>query len=96
MHNGNWHDGGGGNWWWIPMVIMMIAFWGGLAWVIVTLVRHNAHRPTGAALTPPSVTPTTPTVDPRQILSERLARGDIDIEDYRARLDALEHSPPRS
>ncbi len=96
MHNGNWNDGmGNTNWSWIPMMIMMIAFWGGLAWVVVTLVRHNAH-PTGAALAPPPVAPTSPPSDPRQVLSERLARGDIEIDDYRARLDALEHSPPRS
>lgn len=94
MHDGNWHDGGG-NWWWIPMAFMMIVILGGLAWVIVTLIRNNAQQPTGATLAPPPVAPTTPSVDPRQVLSERLARGDIDIDDYRARLDALEYSPPR-
>lgn len=95
MHDGNWHDSGG-TWWWIPMALMMIAFWGGLAWIIVSLIRHNAHHPTGAALASPPIAPTSPSVDPRQLLSERLARGDIEIDDYRARLDALEHSPPRS
>ncbi len=91
MHDGYWHDGGG-NWWWIPMTLMMIAFWGGLAWVIVSVVRHNS----GATITPTTHQPNTPVVDPRQVLAERLARGDIDIDDYRARLDALDHTPPRS
>ena len=95
MHDGYWHDGGG-NWWWIPMTIMMIVFWGGLAWVIVTLVRHNAHATTGATPAPPHLAPPSPPSDPRQLLAERLARGDIEIDDYRARLDALEQSPPRS
>ena len=94
MHDGYWHDGGG-NWWWIPMVLMMIPFWGGLAWVVVTLIRHNTHHHSGAILAPPPVAPSQ-VADPRQFLADRLARGDIDIEDYRARLDALEHSPPRN
>lgn len=94
MHDGYWHEGGG-NWWWIPMTLMMIAFWGGLAWVIVTLVRHGAHPTTGAAAVPHLTSPSLPS-DPRQVLAERLARGDIEIDDYRARLDALEQSPPRS
>lgn len=94
MHNGYWHDGGG-NWWWIPMTIMMIAFWGGLAWLIVTLIRHNTHHTTGTPPAPSHQAPPSPTSEPRQLLAERLARGDIDIDDYRARLDALEHAPPR-
>lgn len=88
MHYGDWHDGPG--WWWAPMVLMMIAFWGGLAWVVVSLVRHSTR---GSAL-PPTAPPTDgpgprPGPDARQILAERLARGEIDVEDYRARLDAL-------
>lgn len=95
MHDGYWHDGGG-NWWWIPMTLMMIAFWGGLAWVIVSVVRHNTHHTSGALTAPSPQPPATMAVDPRQVLAERLARGDIDIDDYRARLDALEHTPPRT
>ncbi len=92
MHDGYWHDGGG-NWWWIPMTLMMIAFWGGLAWVIVTLVRHNTHHPTGNTTAHQQAAQP---IDPRQVLAERLARGDIDIDDYRTRLDALGHTPARS
>lgn len=92
MHYGDWNDGPG--WWWIPMSLMMIAFWGGVAWVAVTLVRHNTGRtpPTGPTMPPH---PQAPGNDARQILAERLARGEIEIDDYRARLDALEHSPRR-
>jgi putative membrane protein len=98
MHHGYWDDGGG-DWWWIPMTLMMIAFWGGLAWVAVTLIRHNAHRPAGAPPAPPYAappSPPSPPSDPREILADRLARGEIEIDDYRARVDALEHSPPRA
>jgi len=95
MHDGYWHDGGG-NWWWIPMTLMMIAFWAGLAWVIVALVRRGPHPTTGATSTPPHLTSPSVPLDPRQLLAERLARGDIEIDDYRARLDALDQSPSRS
>ena len=79
MHDGYWHDGGGT--WWIPMTIMMIAFWGGLAWVIVTLVRHNAHHTIGTTPATPHLAPPPPPSDARQLLAERLARGDIDVDD---------------
>jgi putative membrane protein len=91
MHNGNWNDTmGNGTWWWIPMTIMMIAFWGGLIWIGVTLLKRN-HTPqlhTGA--TPP-VAPTRPTAE--DVLAERLARGEIEPDDYRQRLDALRTTP---
>lgn len=96
MHNGHWHDGGT-NWWWIPMVIMMVAFWAGLAWVVVSVVRHNAgHRHQSFAPPAPheAAPRPRPPVDPRQILAERLARGDIDVDDYHARLRALDASHP--
>jgi putative membrane protein len=95
MHNDQWHDGGG-NWWWIPMAIMMIAFWVGLAWVVVTLVRHLTHRASGAPIMSAGHLPGAHPADPRQMLAERLARGDIDVDDYRARLDALDTTRPRS
>jgi putative membrane protein len=96
MHHGNWHDGGGGNWWWIPMAIMMIAFWAGLIWLAISVVRHNTHHATGAPITPTAHQPAAQLVDPRQVLAERLARGEIDVDDYRARLDALDTTRPRT
>ena len=92
MHNGNWNDGmGNGNWWWIPMMIMMVAFWGGLIWIGVTLLKRNhtpqLHAP-GAALV---ATPAKPTA--QEILAERLARGEIEPDDYRLRVEALRPPP---
>ena len=95
MHHGNWHDGGG-NWWWIPMAIMMIAFWAGLIWLVITVIRHNAHHATGTTITPTAHQAAMHLVDPRQVLAERLARGEIDVDDYRARLDALDTTRPRT
>ena len=85
MHNGDWNDMGGGNRWW--MAVMMLAILGGVIWIGVTLIRHGNHTPQthGAAPVPP-LRPT-----PQEVLAERLARGEIDPDDYRQRLDALKH-----
>jgi putative membrane protein len=92
MHNGNWDNGmDGGGWWWIPMMIMMIAFWGALIWLAVALIRRPNHSSGSAApdLTaqPPAPSPRVPTA--QEILAERLARGEIEPDDYRRRLDVL-------
>lgn len=76
-----WNDAG---WWaWIPMTIGMIAVWGLLIWGAIQLV--GGHRPADqrpqAAL---------------QILEERLARGEIDRDEYLELHGLLEdHSPDR-
>jgi len=80
-----WNDGWSGGWWW--MAIMMVAFWGGIIWIAVTAIRHTNQTPHLQAPTGPA--PRTP----QEILAERLARGEIEPEDYRQRLDALEHRP---
>jgi putative membrane protein len=73
-----WHDGWG---WggWVAMSLSMLVFWGLAAWVVVTLLRGNAHRP-----------------GPERILADRLARGEIDEEEYRRRLQALRAESSRS
>ncbi|MBI4883906.1 MAG: SHOCT domain-containing protein [Actinobacteria bacterium] len=90
MHNGNWHDGmGNGNWWWIPMMIMMVAFWGGLIWLGVSLLKRNNSPQSFAA----GSAPATPTAE--GILGERLARGEIEADEYHKRLTAL-RTPPNT
>jgi putative membrane protein len=80
-------DWNGWGWWWVVMPLMMVAFWGAVAWVIVTVVRNDRTRPwTGE--NPGS--PSTPTrSEAERILAERFARGEIDAEEYRRRLDVL-------
>jgi putative membrane protein len=58
---------------WITMTASMILFWGLVAWVVVTLVR----RPEETARTADD------------ILADRLARGEIDDDEYHRRSDAL-------
>ena len=91
MRNGNWNDGMGyGNWWWIPMTLMMVAFWGGLIWLGVTLLKRS-HTPQLHSPGAPQVATPPPTA--QEILAERLARGEIEPDDYRQRLAAL-RTPP--
>ena len=88
MNNGTWNGMDGGNWWW--MSIMMIIVVGGLIWVGVTLARHGNQTP--HPQTPGSSPPPT-RATPQELLAERFARGEIEADDYRQRLDALNHRP---
>ncbi len=90
MHHRDWNHGWGDGAWWL-MAIMMIVLWGGLVWVALTLVRQgnrhlHPHAPAPTAAAPPRQTP-------QEVLADRLARGEIDPDDYRQRLDALTHQP---
>jgi putative membrane protein len=99
MHNGYMHDGwGGGSWGWIVMAALMVVFWGGLIWLGVTLIRRTGHTPHPQATAPtspgaPAAPPPAVRPSPQEVLADRLARGDIDPDDYRQRLDALRHVP---
>jgi putative membrane protein len=84
MHwDGGWYGAG---WWWLVMLFMMFVFWGGIAWVVVTLTRHGGvvHRPTRM----------TQRSSAEEILQERLARGEIDVDEYTNRLAALRTPRP--
>ena len=91
MHNGNWNDHMDGNgWWWIPMMVLMVAFVGALVWLVVVLARGAGHThvaANGPAPAAPIGQATRPTA--HDILAERLARGEIEPDDYRRRLEAL-------
>lgn len=66
------------DWWW--MSITMVVFWGLIAAVIVSLLRNrDARSPVEDR-------------DPLRVLDRRLADGDIAIEEYRERVDAIQHS----
>ena len=91
MH-GTWnydmHDGFG--WGWIPMAMMMLLVWGGLIWLGVALLRRAGTHEQTAVPGPPTPQP----LNPQQILAERLARGEIEPDDYRIRLEALTVARP--
>ena len=103
---GNWENGHMDDGWGVVMMLGMTAFWVAIialaVFTIVWACRANrssepassgpptrgANWDPGAGGVSGSVTRTA-----EQILAERLARGEIHAEEYRARLDAL---APRS
>ena len=76
-----WGNNGWGAGMWIVMAISMLIFWAIVVFGVVALVRHFGHT---------HDEPTTgKSVGPEAILRERLARGDIDEEDFRQKLTVL-------
>jgi putative membrane protein len=79
--------GDGGVWGWIVMGLMMLLFWGGIAALVILLIRGTRSSAGG-------FDPSWPRHDdPEHILAQRFARGEIDETEYRARLDALRKRP---
>lgn len=82
-----WNDGGGWGWGsWLLMSLMMLVIVVLVAWGLLLLWRASEAP---AARTSPA-----PARTPEAILAERLARGEIDAEEYRERLDALHAGAP--
>ncbi|MEU1199154.1 SHOCT domain-containing protein [Streptomyces sp. NPDC005813] len=78
-----WYDHGG--WGWFAMSAGMVLFWALIIAVAVLLFR---------ALDRPREHTRTPAAPPAEdILRERLARGEIDEDEYRRRLSALRAGP---
>lgn len=79
-----WYWGGGVHWWgWLLGFFGMIVFWGLLIWAVWYLVTSALHRP-DRERRPPSRSD-----DALRILDERLARGEIDAEEYRHLRDLI-------
>ncbi|NUP52003.1 MAG: SHOCT domain-containing protein [Catenulispora sp.] len=74
-------------WGWFGMTIGMIVFWGLLIAVGVFLYRSLSRTDA------PPTSYTTAAPDPRQILAERYARGEIDDDEYQHRLATLSGGP---
>ena len=70
-----WNDSSG---WWVVMPLAMVLFWGAVVWLVVTFVRGLSARPSGEGAQRPD-----------EILARRYARGEIDKDEYRRRLDTL-------
>ena len=67
----------GGGWWWV-MGIGWLVFLGLIVLVVVFVMRQSADRGQG-----------TMSRGAEDVLAERLARGEIDEDEYRRRRDAL-------
>ena len=71
------HSGG----WAVGMAIMMIVFWGSITALIWVGGRALLNRPPLPGASAPR--------EPRDILAERLARGEIEPEEFERRLELL-------
>ena len=79
-----------GGWGYGLGILAMVLFWGALILVIVAMARY-AGRDRRAGYPPePPATPSGPP-GAEEILAERFARGEIDADEYRERLDVLRH-----
>ncbi|MEZ0066394.1 putative membrane protein [Streptacidiphilus sp. MAP12-20] len=91
------HDGGFGHhgWFWIFPGITMILFWALLIVLIVLLWRAVTGRSRPRWAAKPGPQPPAPGAqNAEQVLADRLARGEIEVEDYHRRLAALRGTPP--
>ncbi|MFD7976375.1 SHOCT domain-containing protein [Streptomyces sp. NPDC059071] len=82
-----WYGGGMNGWGWFAMSAGMVLFWALLLTVAVMLFRsldRAAERPRGSGTASSA----------ERILGERLARGEIDEEEYSRRLTALRSAEP--
>jgi putative membrane protein len=77
MDNGGWGAG------WIVVMIIVMLILVALAVVVIWTLLGGPRRFTGESATQPT------RLTPEQLLAERLARGDIDPDEYRTRLAAL-------
>jgi putative membrane protein len=74
-----WNGSGASWWWWFLMSGGMLLFWGFVAWVVVQAIRGSSGAKAGD--------------DPEAILAARFARGELDAEEYQARLGVLHGRP---
>jgi len=88
---GNHGPGAGMGWTWLFWLLLVL----GVAVLVAVLIRaftgyerRDRHAPvtSSSAVNPPP--------GPREILDERYARGEIDTEEYRERMRALDEGRP--
>lgn len=79
MDRGDHMDNGNG-WWWVMGIVGLLIVIALVVIIVVTLQRSNTPKPEASG---------SPRRTAEDLLSERLARGEIDEAEYRRRRDAL-------
>ena len=82
--NGGWPWG-----MWLFMSLFTVIVVGLLVWAAVLLTQHRGGSQGGTTPSAPPPNPLMGGPDPKRILDERYARGEIDEADYRRRLAVL-------
>ncbi len=78
---------GPGSGWWIGGLFMMVVFWGAVVLLILFAMRHFGHH--HDAVAPHSDRPPAAV----EILKMRLARGEIDVDEFQRRVDVIKNTP---
>jgi len=69
-------------------IVSVVLFWGLLIVAVVAAIRYfGRSHPGGSPAEPP--TPTSQPPSAERLLAERFARGEIDADEYRQRLETL-------
>jgi putative membrane protein len=75
-----WYGDGMGGWGYVLMTLSTVVFWAAIIAGGVALFRYLSRSQGGVREA---------RVTPEQVLAERYARGEIDEDEYRRRLDTL-------
>ena len=75
-----WYQDGMGGGGWVVMILAMVVFWALAVFAVVAIFRGTRDVGPGSG---------SPRRDATEILEERFARGEIDVDEYRARMDIL-------
>jgi len=75
----------GGSGWWLLAAIPMMLFMGAMMWMMMRGMMGGSSSPDSSARSETSLSRETP----MEILERRFAEGEISIEEYRTRHDAL-------
>ena len=74
-----WYGPGMNGWGYGLMTVSMVLFWALIIFGMVALIRYLGRAGQVATVRP----------TPQQLLNERFARGEIDEDEYRRRLDVM-------
>lgn len=80
MHDAGWA-------WWLLMTVGMVAFWGLVIYGVIRLARGVSASAEARA------EPSSPTESPRLVLKQRLAAGEISVEEYEALRGVIDDAP---
>lgn len=87
--NWGWRFSNGFGMWGLFGLLAMVVLLAALVWLVVLVLRGPRHAPPPGQPWQPPYTAPTPRPTPHEILRERLARGDITVDEYQRVLAAL-------